>query len=195
MTVTLRGPAYSPSSRNPAATRFLVASSGAGALSSGAFPPKTRTLGAPKVAARSMNRRASARSFARFSRSSQYKLAELLTEAIFSLAALISLFVCAMRSGAKMGLEGRSMLPCSPRNSTAENPCSWANSRIFFQSQAGHPSVENAMGMRLAGLLALSNGENAAVASAAEDRVRNSRRLVITALLVSVVGQHSHRRG
>ena len=149
ITVTFLGPAYLPSSRRPAATRALVSSLGIGLLSVSALPPKTRTYGASKAAARSMKRRASANSLARFGGSSTYICAELLTQAICSLLSWISFLVCSIRSGANRGRAGRSSFPSIPRSSMAENPCCEANSRIFFHSHAGHPSVENARGILL----------------------------------------------
>src|SRR2546429_9462186 len=38
--------------------------------------------------------------------------------------------------------EGRSIVPCIPRSSTAAKPFCWAKSRISSQSQDGQPSVE-----------------------------------------------------
>ena len=150
ITVTPCGAAYLPSSRRPAATRALVSSLGIALLSDSALPPKTRTYGASRAAARSMKPRASANSFARCAGSSTYICAELLTQAICSLRERISCLVCSMRSVANRGSAGKSRFPPSPRSSMAENPCWTAKSRIFFHSQAGQPSVENANGTRLA---------------------------------------------
>src|SRR5215469_16494572 len=55
-----------------------------------------------------------------------------------------------MRSGANSGRDGRSRLPRSPRSSTAEYPFVCAKSRIFDNSHAGQPRVENASGKRSA---------------------------------------------
>src|SRR4029077_19761853 len=53
-----------------------------------------------------------------------------------------------MWSAENAACEGKSRLPCNPRNSTAAKPCCSAKVRIFCRSQAGQPSVENAIGRR-----------------------------------------------
>src|SRR6266404_640718 len=80
-----------------------------------------------------------------------------------------------MRSAANAGGEGKSRLPCNPRNSMAAKPCSPAKFRIFCRSQAGQPRVENAIGRR-AGSPA---GANVAAITAPESLFANSRRVVL----------------
>src|ERR1035437_80053 len=188
ITVTLCGTAYLPSSRKPAATRAFVLSLGIGLLSDFALPPKTRTYGAPSVAARSMKRRASPNSFSRLAGSSTYNCAELLTQAICNLLARISFLVCSIRFGAKVGNAGKSNLPSRPRSSMAANPCCVAKSRIFFHSHPGQPSVENASGIRLGFVsLAFIWPTTIGVNTADESSFRNSRRLFILALELSLL--------
>src|SRR6201997_970537 len=118
-----------------------------------------------------MNRRPSANPFARFSGSDPPISEELLTQAMRSLCAEIARFVCLRWSGVNAGWEGRSRLPCNPRNSIAANPFAAAKSRILAKSQAGQPRVEKAIGSCCAGG-SHANAEQTAPAVSAPRKLR-----------------------
>src|SRR5258708_35617324 len=111
--------------------------------------PKTRTYGDPRSEARSINLRASASGWRCFCGSLSCKLAEVLTHEIRRPRAATSFVDCPTRAELNSGHEGRSMVPCNPRSSTAAKPFCTAKSRILSQFQLGQPSVEKPMGKRL----------------------------------------------
>src|SRR5260370_7450635 len=107
--------------------------------------PKTRTYGAPRSEARSINLRASASCWRCFCGSLSCKLAELLTHEIRRPPAATSFFDCPMPAELNSGHEGRSIVPCNPPSSTPPHPFRTPKPRILTQFQLTHPPTQKPM--------------------------------------------------
>src|SRR3954469_15317842 len=137
--------------------------------------PNTRTYGAPRVCARSMNRRDSSSCAVCLAASMSCMFADAPRQETTRPCALSCRFASAIWSGASSGTLVRSMLVWIPRSSIDANWCSAAKSRIRNHGQVGQPSVEKPRGSRPPAS-ERSGGQGARTAAAI---ATNSRRVVI----------------